>query len=155
MLRHYSKAVADLGSALKKRFLCPALCNPSTISLIVFSASLRQPAALLKAYSLTFISFQAAEEPLQRLPGVFLKRASAWYAKMDISSLALLAGGLLDEMIEFVTPATTHAVSPPKAKVCAAHVTKPVCCRLLFIRSSAAGREPPLDLKHVMSGPAP
>ena len=51
---------------------------------------------------------------------MFLKQASAYYAKMDISSLALLAGGLLGEMFESVTPPTTHTVSPPKAKVCAA-----------------------------------
>ena len=94
--------------------------------------------------------FQAAEEPLQRLPGVFLKRASAYYAKMDISSLALLAGGLLDEMFETLTPPSTHAANPPKAKVCAAHMIHPVSCRLLFARSSAAGTRSPLDLDSVI-----
>ena len=74
-----------------------------------------------------------------------MKRASAYYAKMDISSLALLAGGLLDEMFETVTPPATHTVNPPKAKVCAAHMTNTVCCRLLFKRFSAAGRTPPFD----------
>ena len=83
--------------------------------------------------------FQAAEEPLQRLPAVFLRQASAYYAKMDLSCLALLAGSLLDEMFETLTPATTKTVNPPKAKVHAAHMVCPLCCGLLLLKVLCSG----------------
>ena len=88
------------------------------------------------------ILFQAAEEPLRRLPGVFLKQASAYYAKMDVSSLALLAGGLLDEMFETLIPSTPHAVNLPSAKVHAAPMMWPLCCGLLLLQVlySVAGK---------------
>ena len=97
--------------------------------------------------------FQATGEPLQRLSGVFLKQALAYYAKMDISSLALLAGGLLDEMFETLTPLTTHGVNQPSAKVDAAHMIHPcICSRHLIIRSSAARQKVVIDLECDLKG---